>query len=122
MRQYVIAAATLVVLAGVSEAACTKKSLNGKWSVGTLGEASTGTMAGGTIAVNLAGSSIIFTVSSMSSSTCRGTGTIAIDGTLGTGTFAAEQIGSGSSRKPNHLYASWDAGGGLVYLFVLERQ
>lgn len=121
MKTFAFASALLVAFAGASEAACSKKSLNGTWSVSNAGMAYQATMAGGSMSFNFGITPVVITVNSMSKSSCKGTGTISINGVSAAATFAAEHIGSSSSRKPNHLVANTPSGGSNVQ-FALHRK
>lgn len=122
MKQVATALALLAGLATTADAACTKKSLNGTWSVSVGGQAVTGVMAGGTVSVDFGGTPVIITVSSFNKDKCKGTGTISVGGVPGAATFASEQISTSSSRKPNHLMGSVPIGMGIDYEFIMHRK
>jgi hypothetical protein len=116
MKKIIVVLSALAAMASVAEAKCTKKSLNGSWSIGAavLG-AGTGTISGGVINVTIDGAPVSLTISSFSSTKCKGTGGGTFDGTPVTMTIASEKI-PGSSVSPNHLLITVSAGGDSLLL------
>ncbi len=119
MKKYLIAAAVLALSVSAAEAKCSKKALNGNWSLDLVSVALPGTASGGNFTFVSGGSSFTFNLSSFSSTKCRGSGTGSFDGTPVTLTMASEKI-PGSSQNPNHLLMTINAGGTSV-LFTMQR-
>ncbi len=120
MKKFLIAAAALAFVATAAEAKCTKKSLNGTWSLGFAGIGGIGTMSGGAIIVPISATSISFTLTSFSSTKCRGSGTGLFDGTPVTVKVASEKIPS-TAESPNHLFVTMVAGA-TTYQISMQRQ
>ncbi len=110
MKKIIIVLAALAATASIAEAKCTKKSLNGNWSIGTpVVGTGTGTIAGGVLNVTLDGDVISLNISSFSSTKCRGTGSGTFGVTPVSMTIASEKI-PGSTVSPNHLFITVTAG------------
>jgi hypothetical protein len=121
MKKLFIAAAALAVSVTSAEAICTKKSLNGSWFLGIAGEgAIPGTASGGTFNFSGGGTTATMTVSSFSSTTCKGSGTGNIGGTPFTFTINSEKI-PGSAQKPNQLFAEITVGGSTLLAMLARR-
>ncbi len=120
MRKLLVFAAILAVPIAAAEAKCTKKSLNGTWAMGGGTASGVGVMSGGTYNVTISGSAISFTLTSFSSTKCRGSGNGLFSGTPVTVKVASEGIAT-SAAKPNHLLVTVIAGGGAFQL-PMQRQ
>ncbi len=120
MKKLIIAAAILAASVTAAEAKCSKKALNGSWSLAVNGEvAAIGTASGGIF--SFAGGLLSLTLSNFSSTTCKGSGTGQEGGAPFTFKMASESI-PGSSQKPNQLMVNIDIGGGDFLPAVLQRQ
>ncbi len=83
-------------------------------------ESGVGVMSGGTYNVTISGTAINFTLTSFSSTKCKGSGNGVFDGTPVTVKVASEGIAS-SAAKPNHLLVTIVAGGEALQL-PMQRQ
>jgi hypothetical protein len=121
MRKFVIASAVLAACVTAADAKCSKKALNGTWSLGLDGEVLlTGTATGGVFTFTDGGNTLTMTLSGFSSTKCKGSGVGDDSGLAFTFTMASESI-PGSSKSPNHLLVMLTAGGTGLPL-VLKRQ
>jgi hypothetical protein len=119
MKKILVAAALLAFTVPAAQAQCSKKALNGNWSVDVGPLAISGTATGGNFTFTSGGGTLTFTLNSFSSSKCKGTGTGNYFGIPVTVTAASEKI-PGGSEKPNHLLVTISAGGDSLIL-VLQR-
>jgi hypothetical protein len=121
MKNLVIASAILAASVSAADAKCSKKALNGSWSLAFAGQVvGVGTAAGGTFTFSIGGNPFTLTLSGFSSTKCKGSGTGSDNGSPFTFTMASESI-PGSSKAPNHLLVNASVGGSSVPI-VLKRQ
>jgi hypothetical protein len=120
MRKIIIAASMLALSVVAAEAKCTKKSLNGTWVLGAGSTAIPGTAAGGTFTFISGGTTLTMTLSSFSSTKCRGSGTGVSGATPFTFKMASERIPD-TPDSPNHLFVTATAGATTI-MFTLQRQ
>lgn len=120
MKKLILASAALAFSVSAAEAICTKKSLNGNWSLGTSGGSLgyVGSAAGGTFSFPSA--ALNMTITSFNSKSCKGSGSGTLSGTPATFTINSERI-PGSSQKPNQLFVDFTIGGTVIGI-VLQRQ
>ncbi len=117
MKKVFLVAAALAMVTTAAEAKCTKKSLNGNWSMGFQGQGFPATMAGGVFSG--AGGAVTFTLTSFNSTKCRGIGSGSFEGTPVTVAVASERI-PGSDVSPNHIFVTVTAGSSSLVL-TLQR-
>ncbi len=128
MKRLLVIGISALAFASAADAACTKKALNGTWTM-NLGAVTGfgGTMSAGTWQYVIdANTSYTVTVSSLSKTTCKGLGTYAVKsgGTTTTfpARFAVEHIDASSANKPNILHMTADAAPPTSYTFYLQRR
>lgn len=119
MTKMLVLIAAFAATVSAAEAKCTKKSLNGGWSVGFAAEAGTGTIAGGVLNVTVDTTVISLTITSFNSTKCKGTGSGTVSGTPVTMQIATEKI-PGSTVSPNHLFITV-TGAGSSFQILAHR-
>ncbi len=121
MKKLIIAAAVLAATVTSAEAKCSKKALNGNWSLAIAGNVvAVGNASGGVFTFTVGMETLTMTLSGFSSTKCKGSGSGVDAGSPITFTMASESI-PGSSKSPNHLLVNITGGGGSI-LAVLNRQ
>ncbi len=122
MNKLFITAAILAVSVSVAEAKCTKKSLNGNWSLGLAGggPAFLGSASGGTFTFTSGMSTLTLSVANFSSTSCKGSGSGTVGATPITFKINSEKI-PGSAQKPNHLLVQATNGVDTL-VYSLQRQ
>jgi hypothetical protein len=121
MKKLIIAAAVLAVSTAAAEAKCSKKALNGTWALAVGGEVAViGTASGGVFTFTNGMDTLTLTLSTFSSTKCKGNGSGSEGGSPFTFKMASESI-PGSAEKPNHLLAVLTDGGTSIPI-VLKRQ
>lgn len=121
MKNILIASAILAASVTSAEAVCTKKSLNGNWNLGVLGSiAIPGSAAGGTFTFTGGGDTVIMTITSFNSKSCKGSGTGTLSGSPITFTLNTEKI-PGTSQKPNQVFVDMTFGADILSI-ALQRK